>query len=103
MALCAVGNPRRSVIAHLRLPNCERYSTDAHPVRVSIREQRLLRLPLRLVLVRELTPQDLADERFRQLASELDHVRDLVAGELSAAVRDELLGRRSLARLQHHE
>ena len=54
------------------------------------------RHPLRTILVGELAPEDLADQRLRQLAAELDLVGNLVTGEFGAAVRDELLRRRGL-------
>src|SRR5690606_300910 len=50
----------------------------------------------------QLAPQDLADIGFRQLVTEFDMTRALVAGQLVAAiVEDVLLGQRHV--LAHHE
>src|SRR5690606_20735685 len=56
---------------------------------------------LRGLLLGEHPPQHFADERLRQLLAELDQARRLVRRELLAAVRDDLVGRRRLARLEH--
>src|SRR5438552_14507315 len=55
------------------------------------------------VLIRKLTPKRLPDEGLRQRLTELDVLGDLERGQLSAAMRDDVLRGRLHSRPYDHE
>src|SRR5208282_3123078 len=58
---------------------------------------------LHRALLTKCAPQHLSDRRFRQLAAKLHVTWNLIAGQMIAAMRDQLVGRESGLPLHDHE